>query len=547
MSDLSSVLAGRGPFLRWGIAARPARAAALLATGLLAWAIDAAAPIAAQERICPARRSKIVGGEVARLGDWPGQAALRLYSPAGHVARYFCGGVAISDRWVLTAAHCLPSFLLDQEALVRDSKGNWHEGRLEVVLGAGDLRTAGDSQAYRVDKIVMHERYRAAVDKTLRITDQAQRERELESMPADVGDDIALLRLARRWDGEPARLSLTAATDPVTPPGDQVRVAGFGKTDPRRLQLNRFAHVDGRSELFAGSADLLETAIATVADPKCRSRYPAGAIGAGQICAGLEQGGRDSCQGDSGGPLVAYDAGGCPVQVGIVSWGEGCADAHAYGVYTRVSHHADWIQQWTGPLTAASPGAARVASAGLSTLQLDEGLRQIEALLGAARGRVRIGVRGGNRVTLGGRFVFEATSEIDGRLVILDIDAEREVTLIFPNQFVSGDIGRIRAGQTVAVPGPEYPGFTGFQAVEPVGRGFLLALAVPENFDITRFAAQSEVLAKGFRPVNDPPSYLMRLIRQIETALDAGAGDGAAGASDLRRWGYALAEYEIVR
>ena len=49
------------------------------------------------------------------------------------------------------------------------------------------------------------------------------------------------------------------------------------------------------------------------------------------ICAGFENGGTDACQGDSGGPLVAIDANGDLSQIGIVSWGEGCAQAQKYG------------------------------------------------------------------------------------------------------------------------------------------------------------------------------------------------------------------------
>lgn len=55
------------------------------------------------------------------------------------------------------------------------------------------------------------------------------------------------------------------------------------------------------------------------------------------ICAGEK--GKDSCQGDSGGPMV--DSAG--KQVGVVSWGIGCALAGYPGVYARVSTYADWI------------------------------------------------------------------------------------------------------------------------------------------------------------------------------------------------------------
>src|SRR5262245_31685715 len=59
---------------------------------------------------CQSARTKIVGGSDARLVDWPGQAAIRLHSEAGDRSLYFCGGTAIDDRWVLTAAHCMADY-----------------------------------------------------------------------------------------------------------------------------------------------------------------------------------------------------------------------------------------------------------------------------------------------------------------------------------------------------------------------------------------------------------------------------------------------------
>ena len=59
-------------------------------------------------------------------------------------------------------------------------------------------------------------------------------------------------------------------------------------------------------------------------------------IGSGQVCAAAT--GKDTCQGDSGGPIYVGTA-----QVGVTSFGIGCADSRYPGVYTRLSAYTTWL------------------------------------------------------------------------------------------------------------------------------------------------------------------------------------------------------------
>lgn len=66
------------------------------------------------------------------------------------------------------------------------------------------------------------------------------------------------------------------------------------------------------------------------------------------LCAGFTEGGKDSCKGDSGGPLMLpqHHEGRFPFyQIGINSYGLGCARPNVPGVYTNVREYKDWIKK----------------------------------------------------------------------------------------------------------------------------------------------------------------------------------------------------------
>jgi secreted trypsin-like serine protease len=137
------------------------------------------------------------------------------------------------------------------------------------------------------------------------------------------GKDWALIKLA-----QPINLpTLKIATTPQYNNGT-FTVAGWGA-----------AREGGSQQRY-----LLKATVPFVSDATCRtySGY-SGLVASDEICAGYTAGGVDTCQGDSGGPMFRRDNAGAWIQVGIVSWGIGCARPNAPGVYSEVSTFASAI------------------------------------------------------------------------------------------------------------------------------------------------------------------------------------------------------------
>ncbi|MGH3313626.1 MAG: S1 family peptidase [Streptomyces sp.] len=143
------------------------------------------------------------------------------------------------------------------------------------------------------------------------------------------GKDWALIKLAEPID----QPTLKIAENDAGNNGD-FTIAGWG------------ADVEGGQQ----QQKMLKATVPFVDDDTCKGAY-AELVPGEELCAGLmDQGGVDSCQGDSGGPMFRKDEAGEWLQVGIVSWGEGCARPGKPGVYTEVSTFAADIKAGAGQL-----------------------------------------------------------------------------------------------------------------------------------------------------------------------------------------------------
>jgi secreted trypsin-like serine protease len=87
---------------------------------------------------------------------------------------------------------------------------------------------------------------------------------------------------------------------------------------------------------------LKKATVPFVSDSVCAQAYGELAP-ATEICAGYTSGGVDTCQGDSGGPMVK-NVSGVWREVGIVSYGNGCARPNYPGVYGEVQAFSNSIK-----------------------------------------------------------------------------------------------------------------------------------------------------------------------------------------------------------
>ncbi|XP_022123049.2 venom serine protease Bi-VSP [Pieris rapae] len=252
--------------------------------------------------------SRVVNGVPAKLGDFPWMALLGYHdSRGGPETRWKCGGSLVTQHHVFTAAHCI----------------HGHEDLLYVVrLGELDLASENDGAApidVLIKSKIKHENYDSVA----------------------YTNDVGLLILDKD-------VQFTKLIKPICIPQNQkLRSLTFEKYNPLIAGWGDVAY-------RGPSATHLQVAqVPVVSNSACKETYKPykkQVIDERVLCAGWKDGRQDACQGDSGGPLMQ------PIwnsetyqtffyQIGIVSFGNKCAEPGFPGVYTRVTHFVPWLEK----------------------------------------------------------------------------------------------------------------------------------------------------------------------------------------------------------
>nr|AAF24226.1 trypsin-like PiT2b precursor [Plodia interpunctella] len=231
--------------------------------------------------------SRIIGGSVTSISQWPEMAALLFsWGTTGH--RQSCGGTILNQRSILSAAHCFVGHATD---------------RWQVRLGSTNANSGG--VVFTTQQLINHPQYNS---------------------PVRYNNDVAIVRVAGSISyGSNIRAANIAGAN--YNPGDNqvVWATGWGYTG-----------------FGSTSEQLRQVQVWTVNQAICTNRYATRnwVVTPNMLCSGwLDVGGRDQCQGDSGGPLFHNRN-----VVGICSWGIGCADSFLPGVNARVFNYIGWIQ-----------------------------------------------------------------------------------------------------------------------------------------------------------------------------------------------------------
>lgn len=247
-------------------------------------------------------KKRIVGGTSTEAGEHPWMVSLHF--KYGYIYEHSCAGTILNEYYILTAAHC-----------IHYPKNPW---KYRIYAGVYQLSKKYNKPAkmYKVKRFIIHENY----------TDEPNI------------NDIALIRTKQPIQIEGTSGYVNGICLPYTnkDPSGWAVVVGWGSPKEGVLEI--------QDSLQVVKIPLLSRKL-------CRKAYEDRIEELGEnytiidshICASLYK--RDSCQADSGGPLLQRNEKGIYTQIGIVSFGEGCARQQFPGVYTKVASYMNWMEE----------------------------------------------------------------------------------------------------------------------------------------------------------------------------------------------------------
>ncbi|KAL3285737.1 hypothetical protein HHI36_000264 [Cryptolaemus montrouzieri] len=260
--------------------------------------------------------NRIFGGEQADLDEFPWMALIE-YEKSDKRRGFYCGGVLINKRYILTAAHCIKG---------RDLPKTWK--LFSARLGEYDTESVKDC----INNGFSSECSDPVLDVPI---EEAIAHEQFDPYDVNQYHDIGLLRLA-------TEVTYTQFINPICLPlsnqerrksytGLRLTVAGWGKTETK-----------------SESNIKLKVQVPVKSLRDCNYVYSSRVhLENSQLCAGGEKG-KDSCRGDSGGSLMTVSSNKQGevnwYAVGIVSFGPTpCGLGGWPAVYTRVSKYVPWI------------------------------------------------------------------------------------------------------------------------------------------------------------------------------------------------------------
>jgi secreted trypsin-like serine protease len=280
-----------------------------LVLATLAWQpVGASATSALAQMSASAHQTRIQGGGPAR-STWPAIGSLDHFGWLGppDYHSHDCGGVLVSARWFLTAAHCISTTQAQVRPPVALEPFHWTEFR--ISLGKSDI-SVGPLDFYTLDRsIERHPRYRPSW------------------FPEFAKYDLALLHLSRPAVQDPMRI-VSPSEAALWKPGTSAILAGWGKTCAE-TSCDAVAH-------------LRQVTIPIIDDAECRRLEGEAFDPAIMLCAGESE--KGGCKGDSGGPLMVGHLGEAVV-VGAVTGGfYDCTTRQHPSIFTRLG--AADVNQW---------------------------------------------------------------------------------------------------------------------------------------------------------------------------------------------------------